>query len=403
VAFLLLCLSTIIATRWINSQKIPNETIRLAIIIFGCIMACRWPISLYTGVLRGLEKQVLTNIISLSVVIIKVIGIIIVILWISNTITAFLMWQLMIATGELLINYFITWYNIPYNEIKYKVFDIIILKRMWSFSSRVSLISIFATVLKQLDKIIMVKMVTLQQLGYYNIAAVMASGIYLFCLPITTAVFPRLSSLYGENKITELSKVYHLSAQYVSLLVAPIAGALIFYSYEIIFAWTNSIEIAKSAYLVLTLLSLATLFNTMMNIPYMLQLASGLTWLPLWNNFIAVIILAPTIFLLVNSVGIIGGAIAWLIFNFIYFNIVSRIMHRYILIDQFKKWFYKDTMPFIITAIFIFGAGFTIKTYFKFNIKISFIIIFISFVLYGLIIYKINNEIKTKIKYQVFN
>jgi O-antigen/teichoic acid export membrane protein len=402
IALLIFFLANFIASKWINPGKFPVETIRFAIIIFGLIMAFRWPIALYTGALSGLEFQVIINIISLIVMLFRSIGIIIILIIISNTLNAFFIWQLITSIIELFLFYFVTWHKVPYKENN-KYFDINVLKSLWQFSMKISLISICAAILKQLDKLLIVKLFPLQQVGYYYTATALVSGIFLFSSPITTAVFPRFSALYGQNKWSELSETYHSSAQFLSLLVACFSAAMFYFSYDILFLWTHSKEVAENAYPILSLLSIATLFNTIMHVPYTLQFAAGLMWLPLWNNFIAVLLLAPIIYILMTSVGIIGGAISWLLYNLINFSVVPRIMHRYILLNQFNKWFYNDSLQFIIISNLIFGIGYLIKYIFSLNLLITFIIIPICFILYSLVCFKQNKEINNFVTIHIFH
>ena len=392
VAFLLIVLSNFIASKWINAGNISVETIKLALNIFAIMMAIRWPISLYIGVLNGLELQVYNNIISFILIVIKSIGIVIILLFISNTISAFFIWQLIISFIEIFIFNIITWKNVPYKENKYKIFDKNILKSLWQFSIKVSLISIFAAIVKQLDKLLIVKIFPLEQVGYYYTAVALVSGIYLFSAPIITAVFPRFSSLYGQNNIAELTETYHSSAQLLSLLTACFSSAMIYFSYDILLIWTRSMEIAKNASPILSILSLAALFNTMMNVPHMLLLSAGILWLPLWHNIISVIFLTPTLYILLNSIGIIGGAISLLLYNLFYFIFVPMIMYKYILYNEFKKWLYKDTLQFMILGNLIFFIGFSIKYLFSLNVYISILIMTLCFLTYFLITIKNNKE-----------
>jgi len=71
------------------------------------------------------------------------------------------------------------------------------------------------------------------------------------------------------------------------------------------------------------------MFNAMMNVPYALQLASGLTWIPLWSNGLSVVLIAPAIYFLVIRYGIVGGAIAWAVINISSYFITPHIFHRY--------------------------------------------------------------------------
>ena len=61
VALVFFVFSTAIAWHWVVLKKLTPATVRLAVILFGVTLGLRWPVALYVGTLRGLEKQVLLN------------------------------------------------------------------------------------------------------------------------------------------------------------------------------------------------------------------------------------------------------------------------------------------------------------------------------------------------------
>jgi O-antigen/teichoic acid export membrane protein len=363
IATMICVLSYSIANKWINNAKLETITIQLAIIIFGLTLAVRWPISLYLGVLRGLENQVLANLIETTTVILKGVGAVLVLILISSTITYFLLWQAIIVFCELIFMRWITWRKLPKSDCRFRSFNVDILKQLWHFSARVSLISIFAIILKQIDKLIISKMLPLHQLGYYTTSSVLVVGIFTFCNPINVAVYPRLSLLYLKNDMLELGNIYRTSSQMVAFLVSPLASIMFYFAYPILLFWTNSIDIAENTHYVLSILAMATMINCMMQIPYSLQLSSGLIWIPFWNNFISVLLLAPTTYILILYFGIIGGPIAWMLFNMLYYLIVPQVMHRYILKEYLKSWIFNDTLPFMLLSLAIIGVIYLINSH----------------------------------------
>ncbi|MDA8403009.1 MAG: oligosaccharide flippase family protein, partial [Desulfobacteraceae bacterium] len=56
-----------IANQWIKAGQLPSQIIEQAIRIMGFAIALQWPVSLYSGGIIGLQKQVLLNIINICV------------------------------------------------------------------------------------------------------------------------------------------------------------------------------------------------------------------------------------------------------------------------------------------------------------------------------------------------
>ncbi len=356
IAICFLALSKWVSTEWVIAEKLPTETVQFAVILLGLTIATRWPVALYTGVMRGMERQVLLNVLTAGFSTLRGVGAVAVLALVSQSISAFLLWHLFASLLEVAATSVITWKILPRTSGANAFFSFDQLKAVWNFTVGVGVISIFAAVLKQIDKVFISKMLPLEELGYYTTASIAATSLSWMVSPVALALFPRFSVLYQKNDFPALSEIYHKSSQVVSFLVAPFAGMLMFFSHDVLFAWTHSTDVSAHAALALSILAFASLFNAMMQIPYMLQLASGLTWIPFWNNGIAVVVLTPLIYFLVSHYSIAGGAAAWAVFNVFYYFINPHITHRYILRGQLIKWITQDTLPFMAASVVIFGG-----------------------------------------------
>ena len=135
------------------------------------------------------------------------------------------------------------------------------------------------------------------------LAGVIAGGLYTIIGPLFTVVFPRFSQLVAQGKDLDLSVLYHRASQVMSVALLPIALVLIFFSREVMLLWTGDSAIAEKSYLLVSLLTVGTALNGLMNVPYALQLAHGWTKLAFYGNCIAIIILAPAVVLLATHFG----------------------------------------------------------------------------------------------------
>jgi O-antigen/teichoic acid export membrane protein len=355
IIFLIIALSSDFLTHhWLHTKEITPDTIKICVILAGATIAIRWPISLYSGILLGTERQILFNSINIIIALIKAFGSILVVLYLSNPLVSFYKWNVYFSILEVSIMFLTTWWVLGGVTPFEKKFDADILRNIWQFSLGITGISIFAMLLKQEDKLIISKMLALDQLGFYNTAYLLSTGILLVFQPIQSAVYPRFTRLFAKQNNQQLTEVFHRAAQTVAVLAAPVTCIIIFFSKDLLFLWTHSKIVASQASLSLSLLGCAAFFNSMMGVPFSLQLAAKLTWLPLCNNGIALIIMAPLIYLFVLNFGIWGGALAWLIYNILYYSILPQFMFKHILSGQKKAWYFEDTMPFMVIAAVIF-------------------------------------------------
>jgi O-antigen/teichoic acid export membrane protein len=345
------------AYHWIQAKQISPDAIRTCIILAGGTIALRWPISLYSGILLGLERQVLYNCLGISLSITKAVGSILVVVFVANTVVSFYKWQVGFAVVEIALMSLATWWVVsgirPLEQLKAK-FDLGILKKVWRFGFGVGGITVFAMLLKQSDKMIISKLLPIEQLGFYNTACLVYAGITLVFQPMQSAVFPRFTKIFTQGDYGELARIFHRATQTVAFLAAPAACFIAFFSRDILLLWTRSDIVASHAYMPLTLLAITALFNSVMGVPFMLQLSAGLTWLPLYNNGIALLITAPLIWFSVLYFGICGGAMVWLIYNICYYAILPQIMFSYVLSGDKRAWYFEDTLPFMAMAIVVY-------------------------------------------------
>lgn len=343
-----------LAFQWLQSKDIPPDIIKQCVLLAGATIALRWPISLYSGILLGAEKHALFNFLNSLIAIVRALGSVLVVIFLPNPLVSFYEWQVLISFLEIIVMFTSTWRFLGGIQPLENIFDVAIFKNVWRFSLGIAGITICAMLLKQTDKLIISKMLPLDQLGYYNTAYLLSTGMLLIFQPVQTAVYPRFTKLYAQNDSNQLSATFHGTAQIVAVLAAPAACFMIFFSRELLLLWTQSESVALHASMPLSLFGIAALFNAMMGIPFMLQLATGMTWLPLYNNGIALILLTPVIYFLVVHFGIWGGALAWLLYNIFYFSILPHFMFKYALIGQKRIWYFEDTLPFMILALVIF-------------------------------------------------
>jgi len=355
LGILVILLAPLITKHWVNSTSIDSETVEQAFIIMGVLLASQWPAAIYTGGLRGLQRQVVLNVIRIISVTVRHVGAVIVLLFISPSILLFFLWQAFVALLTTVILAKWLWKSLSKSE-SYSKFDKGLLVKNWKFASGVMGISLVAMLLTQVDKIILSKMLTLEMFGYYMLAWSVASAIQGLVSPIMNALFPKFTQLVSSVDEGNLIKLYHKGCQLLSVLLIPAAITIAIFSKDILAVWLGDVIVVQNTYQILTLLIIGTAFNAIMMPPYILQLAYGWTKLALYTNIIAVICVIPIMIWLVDMFQGIGAAWAWIILNLGYCIFMIPIMHHRILKSEMRKWYLIDSL---FPAIVVFSICYT--------------------------------------------
>lgn len=340
---------------WISEASISRSTLRLAVVVFGISLGVRWPVSLYAGVLMGTERQVRLNAASIAIATLRTVGAILVLALISASLVAFLLWYLVANAVELAVMATMAWSALP-KGTRPAAPTPGLLRGIWRFSASISGNSLLATFLKQSDRLLITKLLPLRFLGYYAAANAAGSGLSMLARPVATAALPRFTALLAKGENSRLGESYHRLSQAVAVVVAPVGTILIFFAEDILRLWTRSPDIATNAATTFAVFGFANLLNALMQVPFALQLAAGITWIAIMNNAISVVLLLPFMYLLIQRFGIAGAGLCWAIFNTIYFLLIPHVMHRYVLPGHARQWFLRDTLPFIFVALPIGAA-----------------------------------------------
>jgi len=345
-----------ISIYWINSEWIPGHEIQRAVLVMGVLVALQLPLSFYQGGLLGLEHQVILNAFKIFMITLANGGAVVVLWRISPTITTFFGWQILITAVHVILVRMYLWRILPSADRPPR-FDPSLIRNVWRFASGMTGITVSALVLTQMDKVILSKLVSLRVFGYYTLAGVVASSLYMIITPIFNAVFPRFSSLAATGSEEELALLYHRSSQVMAVLVVPTAAVIALFSHDIAFLWTRNMDIADNTSAIIRFLVIGTAVNGLMNTPYALQLSHGWTRIGLSINVILIVLFIPSLLFMASRYGPVGAASVWMGLNLIYMAIGVPLTHRRLLHGEARNWFLYDVAFPLTGAILVAGLG----------------------------------------------
>lgn len=349
-------LSSQIAYKWVNLKHMTAQSVQIVICIMGLLVAFQWPISFYSGGLMGLQKQLPLNIINILMSSLRGLGGVFILWKISGTIEAYFYWQIFISGINVIMIGGYLWGCL--SVIKNKpLFKYDILKKLWKFAAGMTGISVLGTILMQMDKVVLSKMISLEKFGYYSLSSVVGMNMYKVIMPVYSAVYPRFTSLIALKKNNEIIILYHKSSQLISVLVFSLSMVFLFFSKEILFLWTGDYATVANTYMIANYIIIGTVLNGLMNMPSALQLAYGKTRLLLIINIISIFIFLPFMIFLVRLYGGIGAAYIWVALNSFYFLIIPFIMHIDLLCGEMKKWYVNDILKPFLGALIVSVIG----------------------------------------------
>lgn len=330
---------------WLQVDKLPVKTVSEAIAIMGLVAAMRIIEGVYRGALLGLQVQVWVNAMSAALATLRGVGAVAILYWISPSIQAFFIWQACISLVTLILFGLRVHHALPI-PLRRARFSQQALRDIWHFARGMIITTLLSLMLMQVDKLLLSRLLSLEDFGAYTLAATVANALVLLIAPISQSYYPKFTELLTRRDEHSLIAAYHQGAQLMTVVLIPATLILVFNGEFLLTIWTGNSALAQSSATLVALLAIGTAFNGLMHIPYMLQLAYGWSSLAAKVNFVAVAILIPVLFWAVPRYGAIGAAWLWVSVNVGYILITVHFMYRRLIPKEKNTWYWRDiTLP----------------------------------------------------------
>ncbi len=332
-----------IASKWLNVQTLPLNTVRHALVGMGILCALRFVENIYSGSIAGLQRQVLQGVLSSSLVTARALGAIAVLAWVSPTVEAFFIWQVLISAITIPILASVVYRELPTCPRPAR-FSWASVRSIWRFAGGILTITLLSLLLTQFDKILLSRLLPLSVFAIYAVASVLSSALYMLSTPIGAAFYPSFAQLITLGDVAALRHAYHQAAQLSAVVMGSAAIVLIIFADTVLSAWTANPSLTRDAAPILRVLAFGTLLGGFIGVPLQMQLAYGWTKLTIQMNFIAVALLVPMLFLIVPRYGGIGAAWVWVALNSAYLLFDIYFMHLRLLPLDKWRWYGRDVV-----------------------------------------------------------
>jgi O-antigen/teichoic acid export membrane protein len=165
----------------------------------------------------------------------------------------------------------------------------------------------------QMDKIVLSRMLGIEQFGYYAIASSVAMGVLQLIYPVVQAALPRVVQLREEP--FALRRFNFKVAGLIALITFLATIIFLLGGRQLLEIWLRNSSAASVIYPPLAILLVGTGLNALYNIGYINWLAKGRTKRVLQVNGIALVFSVSLLPAFVGWQGLPGAAIGWLTIN----------------------------------------------------------------------------------------
>lgn len=352
IALLLGVSATTIARVWFKAEAMNSGELASALYIIIAYLALRWPISLYTGILAGLHRLDIVNLVKVGSATFRAVsGIAVIFIW--RDIHAFLWCLAVNAVIEIAAYWFAALRAYRISSFGFGISGPA-LRSVWRFSLNMGAISVLALVISQLDRLMASKLMPLDQFGYYSLAYNTAAVATIATSAVSSAMLPSFAASQAQSDPAALVRRY-LEANRVILFVMGLATfPLIFFGDAILRLWIGPAA-AQGAYPAMAVLALAFWVNAIVSNPYNVAVAMGRPEIPLRLSAISALPYALVLWTAISHYGGPGAAGGWLVLMLAYVAVLVPVVHIRLLAIPVTESLRTIIFPFGLLALGTFG------------------------------------------------
>ena len=348
ISLLIISFSGVIANKWLTAEHINFQDLRNYIILIGIGVGFQLVSSVYFGALFGLGKQISANIYQIIWTTCKSLLVIALFEIIDSSLYVFLTWQIVCNVAYIV---FLRWHAVK--KLKENDSNIIpipfshpIPKRILTYISGMTLVSIISSINLQSDKLVISYFFSLKIFSFYTIASVLSQIPVMICAPLASFVFPLLSRF--ANRVDEFKDVFKTFTILTYLFIFSSSFLIFFYPLEFFTLWSRQNidnQISSELNLLIKLLTLGSIFLAMQFPFYYTLIANSKTRYTVYQGLFQVLIGVPLLVFFANYYGIKYTGVSWLLINLFAFV--------YLMIVCLKKYIHIGVSDFIVRYILV--------------------------------------------------
>ena len=334
----------VIARKWLNFRQLAIEDVTGALMLMGITVAMRWVCGIYRSAIWGFERQVWLNGFGAAIATLRFVTIIPVFIYVGTGPLVFFSYQLAVSTLELACLAFKSYRSMP--QVSERIeWSLAPLRGVMAFSLTIAFTSSVWVMVTQIDKLVLSKVLALEQFGFFALGVLVASTVNLVGAPVSQALLPRLSKLAAEQDDQGLINLYRRATQWVCCAAAPITLGFALFAEPALWIWTGDRGTAHNVAPIVQLYAVGNGLLAIAAFQYYLQYAKGDLRLHLIGNIVFAVILVPVLIWAATRYGGVGAGWVWVGQCSFFAAAWTWLVHRRFAPGMHWRWLASDVLP----------------------------------------------------------
>jgi O-antigen/teichoic acid export membrane protein len=317
-----------LATSWLNVPSIPSQDVSVSLQLIGVASAFQLLGNFYVGGLVGMERQVTANAYQVAWSLARNGGVLVVV-YFWRSIEVFFAWQALttIAYAILARQRVLADLGAARSLPRFRI-EPEVLRSVWRFAAGMTAIAVVASINAQADRLVMSKLLSIVELGYYTLGVSLGQALVTIVSSIGVAVLPRLTNLYASNEPERAAALYQQTLLATAIVVFVLGGIVAVNGREVLWVWTGDVELAARVATYVPYSMIGSALLALQIIPFSVAIAHGYTRINRWLALSSVVLTIPAYIVLIQRHGGLGAAWVWFGLNLVATPILFVLVHR---------------------------------------------------------------------------
>jgi O-antigen/teichoic acid export membrane protein len=358
LAFVVYVLAPSIVDRWIHLETLDGAVATKTLRVLGIASLTSLPRSLYTSVLRGLERMEFNNAIDVAVTGLQQLGTLAILAFGGGLLDIAYWFAVCFAAG--IVAYvgvaarFLGWRALSPN------FAAEVIHRNRAYATSMFIVSAVAPIHLQADRLLVSKLLPFASFGFYTTASRLVGVGTLPAAAISQAALPSFSWLARSNDSAELTSQYRKLQALLCFGAVVVLAAIAFSALPLMSVVFNR-EVSNTLFLPTLVLCTGFFLNTTVQLPYMVALAMGRTVIVARTNVFGLFFVLPAAAALTYFLGLVGAAMTLVVLDiWIYAYMMPRVCAECLRIPVWS-W-YGQVARILVLAAATYGIGLLLAT-----------------------------------------
>jgi O-antigen/teichoic acid export membrane protein len=312
LALVVYLLSPLIVDRWIHIETLDRTTAVDTLRVLGIASLTALPRSLYTSVLRGLQRMEFNNVIDVGVTALQQLGTLGILALGGGLLDIAYWFTACYAAG--MIAYFVVITQFMNWRVLWPTFSAEVIQRNRAYATGMFIVSAVAPIHLQADRLLVSKLLPFANFGFYTTASRLVGAGSLPTTAVAQAAFPSFSSLVRANDRDALSSQYRRLQDVLCFGAVVVFSGIAFIELPLLSVVFNR-PVANSLFLPTVLLCLGSYLNTTVQMPYLVALAFGKTTIVAKTNVFGLFVVLPAAAALTYLFGLVGAALTLVVLD----------------------------------------------------------------------------------------